>query len=380
MSVCMAGGQRHGKSVQDPAEIEEEQAIEFPDESLHAVPEEGENLVTRFVKANEPIMETLHSIAHNQEKNTHEQIEVANAQDRKLERLVDQMTNKLGIMLERSFTGMANIPQGIANLNQSMVSLFRSMVGVPQSLANLSQSIASKPSNSKDSQQSAVPVNKPSTFVEGSPSHQPVSTIPQAQIMQIPPAQMMSSQGTAKAGQLGNQLYFPPNVGQQNVQPPPTIPQRPPKQEFGLTRRDGRPIYRKPYPEFADNVEYPRNFRIPEFATFSGEGNQSTVEHISRFIVQCGEAGGNQWLKVLLFSNTLTEYAFRWYTNLPANFINSWHQFEEMFHSHFYRTEPEVSMADLSKLNQLSEESVEAFLSRFRKAKHKYHVDLPEIE
>ncbi|XP_059663443.1 uncharacterized protein LOC132309107 [Cornus florida] len=196
--------------------------------------------------------------------------------------------------------------------------------------------------------------------------------------MSIPVTQQVQNSAPATMSQ---QSYFPPNVGQQNVQPHPTIPQRPP-QVFPVAGggRGGRPIYRKPYPEFIDNVEYPRNFRIPEFATFSGEGNQSTVKHISRFTVQCGEAGGNQWLKFRLFRNTLTRYAFRWYPNLPVNSINSWHQFKEMFHSHFYRTEPEVSMADLSRLNQLPGESIETFLSRFRKAKHKCHVDLPEVE
>ncbi|XP_059668841.1 uncharacterized protein LOC132313923 [Cornus florida] len=128
--------------------------------------------------------------------------------------------------------------------------------------------------------------------------------------------------------------------------------------EFGLTRRGGRPTYRKPYPEFIDEVEFPRNFRISEFATFNGEGEQSTLEHISRFTVQCGKAAANPWLKVRLFPNTLTGYAFRWYSNLPANSIQSWQQFEDLFHTQFYRAELEVSMADLSRLYQLPGDKV----------------------
>ncbi|XP_059629727.1 uncharacterized protein LOC132272642 [Cornus florida] len=148
------------------------------------------------------------------------------------------------------------------------------------------------------------------------------------------------------------------------------------QQEFGLTRRGGRPTYRKPYPEFIDEVEFPRNFRIPEFATFNREGEQSTLEHISRFTVQCGEAAANPWLKVHLFPNILTGYAFRWYSSLPANSIQSWQQFEDLFHTQFYRAELEVSMAYLSRLHQLPGESVMSFLSRFRWAKFKCNLSL----
>ncbi|XP_059663574.1 uncharacterized protein LOC132309274 [Cornus florida] len=113
--------------------------------------------------------------------------------------------------------------------------------------------------------------------------------------------------------------------------------------EFGLTRRGGRPTYKKPYSEFIDEVEFPRNFKIPEFATFNGEGEQFTLEHISQFTVQCGEAAANPRLK-------------------------------------FYRAELEVSMADLSKLHQLPGESVMSFLSRFRRAKFKCNLSLPPEE
>ncbi|XP_059650745.1 uncharacterized protein LOC132296575 [Cornus florida] len=131
----------------------------------------------------------------------------------------------------------------------------------------------------------------------------------------------------------------------------------------------GRPSYRKTYPEFIDEVKFPRNFRILEFATFNGEGEKSKLEHISQFTIQCGEVAANPWLKLRLFPNTLTGYAFRWYSNLPANFIQSWQQFKDSFHTQFYRVEPEVSMTDLSRLHQLPGESMMSFLSRFRRAK-----------
>ena len=46
----------------------------------------------------------------------------------------------------------------------------------------------------------------------------------------------------------------------------------------------------KPYPEMI-NMEnpYPREYKIPDFSLFSIEDDQSTLEHVSRFTMQCEE-------------------------------------------------------------------------------------------
>ncbi|CAN0859024.1 hypothetical protein LINGRAHAP2_LOCUS7546 [Linum grandiflorum] len=82
------------------------------------------------------------------------------------------------------------------------------------------------------------------------------------------------------------------------------------------------PVYRKPYPEWVDRHHpFPRGFRVPEFATFTGMGDQSTVEHVGRFTVQCGDVG--DFVKLRLFGNSLTGPAFAWYVNLPSNSIQN---------------------------------------------------------
>ena len=136
-----------------------------------------------------------------------------------------------------------------------------------------------------------------------------------------------------------------------------------------ILRRIGRPVYRRPYPAYIDQVEIPQGYKVPNFTLFSGEGEQSTIEHIGRFVVQCGHIGNNENLRLKLFPNSLTGIAFSWYSNLPANSVHNWQEMEEAFHSQFYRTEPEVSMADLSRLHQLSHEPVEEYIRRFRKLK-----------
>ncbi|XP_059658827.1 uncharacterized protein LOC132305166 [Cornus florida] len=113
-------------------------------------------------------------------------------------------------------------------------------------------------------------------------------------------------------------------------------------------RRRAQPVYRKPYPDHVDAHELPRNYRYPDFSMYSGEENFSTVQHIARFTAQCGEAGPSPWLRMRLFSSSLARAAFEWYSNLPANSIQTWDKIEEAFHTHFYRTETKATLADIS--------------------------------
>lgn len=43
---------------------------------------------------------------------------------------------------------------------------------------------------------------------------------------------------------------------------------------------------------------------------------------------------------------------------------------EEQFHAQFYKAEPEISIADLSKLKQRPDELTESFLERFKRLKN----------
>ncbi|GKV03063.1 hypothetical protein SLEP1_g15430 [Rubroshorea leprosula] len=126
-----------------------------------------------------------------------------------------------------------------------------------------------------------------------------------------------------------------------------------------------RPSYHKPYPDYIDRDNpFPRGFKMPEFTLFSRDTSQSTIEHIGRFTIQCGEASGDDFLKLRLFPSSLTGTALTWYLSLPQNFVFTWRQMEDLFHIQFYRSEPEVSMADLSRLTQQPRESSENYLMR----------------
>ncbi|GKV46004.1 hypothetical protein SLEP1_g53027 [Rubroshorea leprosula] len=128
------------------------------------------------------------------------------------------------------------------------------------------------------------------------------------------------------------------------------------QEAYGLVLRHlVRPAYRKPYPYFINQENpFPRGFKVPKFTQFFGDGGYSTIEHVGCFTIQCGEASGDDNLKLRLFPSSLTSTALT--------------------------CEPEVSMADLSRLVQRPGETSEAFLARFRKARLKCRVALPEQE
>lgn len=105
-------------------------------------------------------------------------------------------------------------------------------------------------------------------------------------------------------------------------------------QQLGIDVRPlMRPTSRKPYPDWIDRVHpFPKGYKVPEFVLFSGEEKKSTIEHIARFSVQCGEARSKDYLKWRLFANSLTKLDFPWYMNLPTNSIKSWYDLESKFH------------------------------------------------
>ena len=101
---------------------------------------------------------------------------------------------------------------------------------------------------------------------------------------------------------------------------------------------------------------------------------------MGRFILQCGEPGYDDNLKLKLFPHSLLKVAFTWFINLQENSIHTRQDMENQFHAQFFRTEPEVTMVDLSKFKQRQGESAEQYIDRFKKAKNRCHVYMPKIE
>ena len=72
-----------------------------------------------------------------------------------------------------------------------------------------------------------------------------------------------------------------------------------------ILRRIAKPVYQRPYPARIDQVDIPQGYKVPNFTLFSREGEQSTIEHIGRLIVQYGYIGNNEDMKMRLFPKLL---------------------------------------------------------------------------
>ena len=101
------------------------------------------------------------------------------------------------------------------------------------------------------------------------------------------------------------------------------------RDQFGLKPKQQNLMYRTPYPAAYDQLPLPHKYKLPDFTKFSGQGEVSTVEHINRFIMLCGEAAQNDALKVRLFSMSMSGSAFTWFMTLPANSIIFWADLEK---------------------------------------------------
>jgi hypothetical protein len=121
-------------------------------------------------------------------------------------------------------------------------------------------------------------------------------------------------------------------------------------------------MYKTPYPSGYDQIPFPPRFKVTDFTMFFGQDETSTMEHITRFIIQCGEAGNVDALRIQLFSSSLSGLAFSWFTSLPANSIIKWSDLEQQFHNYFFSSIHEMKITDLTRLKQSNNETVAGFV------------------
>jgi hypothetical protein len=67
---------------------------------------------------------------------------------------------------------------------------------------------------------------------------------------------------------------------------------------------------KKSYPDYCDQLLYPRGYRVPEFSKFSGEDDKITLQYVGQFILQCDEASANSALKLRMFPLSISGIAF----------------------------------------------------------------------
>lgn len=127
---------------------------------------------------------------------------------------------------------------------------------------------------------------------------------------------------------------------------------------FGLKPKQPIYMYHTPYSAAYDKLSFPHRYKVPDFTKFSGQGDTSTIEHVNRFVIQCGEAAAHNALTVRLFSSSLSGDAFTWFTYLLANSVITWADLEKHFHRYFFSGSHEMKLTNLTSLRQRNNESV----------------------
>jgi len=143
------------------------------------------------------------------------------------------------------------------------------------------------------------------------------------------------------------------------------------RDRFGIKPKVNNYYYQTPYPSAYDLISLPNWYKVPDFTKFSRQDDTSTVEHINRFIIQCGEATNRDELRVQLFSSSLLGSAFTWFISLPPNLVITWVDLEKQFHKYFFSGVHEKKLTDLVRLRQCNDELVESFVQRLRDVKNK---------
>jgi hypothetical protein len=68
--------------------------------------------------------------------------------------------------------------------------------------------------------------------------------------------------------------------------------------QYGIKPKHQSYMYKIPYPSGYEQIPFPPRFKVPDFTKFSGQDETSTMEHITRFIIQCREAGNVDALRI----------------------------------------------------------------------------------
>jgi hypothetical protein len=137
-------------------------------------------------------------------------------------------------------------------------------------------------------------------------------------------------------------------------------------ESFGIEPKGRGRIYQKLYPDYYDQLPYPRGYRVLEFSKFSGDDGKTILEHVDQFILQCGEASANDALKLRMFPSSLSGTAFTWFTSLAPNSIFTWAQLEQKIYEYFYSGDTELRLSYLTAVKQKHNEPVVKYIRIFR--------------
>jgi hypothetical protein len=77
-------------------------------------------------------------------------------------------------------------------------------------------------------------------------------------------------------------------------------------------------------------------------------------------------------LKLRLFSLSLPDSAFTWFTSLAPNSIFTWAQLEQKFYEYFYSGDTRLRLSHLTTIEQKHNEPATDYIRRFRDTRNRY--------
>ncbi|XP_050914919.1 uncharacterized protein LOC127129845 [Lathyrus oleraceus] len=119
------------------------------------------------------------------------------------------------------------------------------------------------------------------------------------------------------------------------------------------------PNYISPLLEYVLQTELPRGWEVLKFTKFAGGTNNSTVEHVARYLTKAGDIANNENPRMKYFPSSLTKNDFTWFTTLPPYSIHDWACLERLFHEQFYMGQSKISLKELSSVKRKFAESVD---------------------
>src|ERR1051325_8382995 len=128
------------------------------------------------------------------------------------------------------------------------------------------------------------------------------------------------------------------------------------------------------------HTDLPRGYKVPKFTKFAGDTNESTVEHIARYLTEVGDIANNENLRIKYFLSSLTKNAFTWFTTLPPGSIDTWTLLERLFHEQFYMGQSKISLKELVSVKRKFIEPIDDYMNRFRLLKSRCFTVVPEHE
>src|ERR1051325_4209982 len=128
------------------------------------------------------------------------------------------------------------------------------------------------------------------------------------------------------------------------------------------------------------HTDLPRGYKVPKFTKFAGDTNESTVEHIARYLTEVGDIANNENLRIKYFPSSLTKNAFTWFTTLPPGSVDTWPYLERLFPEQFYMGQSKISLKELASIKRKFTKPIDDYLNRFRLLKSRCFIVVPEHE